>query len=79
MLDYFKNREWAATIGVLASIVAALPVIAELVSGELEAAGNDWNWSMLMPVLAGLVIRFNVWSNRSAAQAAAGVVTPPQL
>lgn len=62
LVRYFKDREWAATVGVLTTLVAALPTLLELVSGELEKAGNEWSWRILLPLLAALIIRFNVWS-----------------
>lgn len=65
VLKYFKDREWAATVGVLGTIVAALPVFLEVVSGELEQAGDKWDWKMVFPILIALAIRWNVWSRRS--------------
>lgn len=65
VLTYFQKREWAAAMGVLGSVVIAMPAILEFISGELDQAGTEWEWSALVPILVGLATRAGVFSTRS--------------
>lgn len=62
---WFYNEEWATAVAVIGAIAAQLPAIAELISGEVNEAGEEFSWQGLLLIVAGVIIRYNVTSNKS--------------
>jgi hypothetical protein len=56
---FITGKEWALFVSILTAAVAELPALTELVQGEVER--EDWTPTGLIILLAGFVIRSNVF------------------
>lgn len=61
-LRYIKGEEWAMVVTFLTALGAELPALAALVEGELDRAGDKFTPMGLVVLIAGFLIRSNVWS-----------------
>lgn len=68
--SFFYNREWAGLLGFLTFLLINAESLFELVSGEVNKAGDKFNPSTLLVILATILIRYNVWSNNSVKRVA---------
>lgn len=67
---YIRDRQWAVSVAVVLAVVAELPALAELVTGEVRAAGDEFSWTGLLLVVAGVVIKGNVWARETVSRVA---------
>lgn len=59
---FFYKREWAGMLGFVTFALSNAESIAELVSGEIEKAGETFDPKTLLILFATILIRYNVWS-----------------
>lgn len=65
------DRVWPLTLGVLAFLVANGDAIAQLVTGELNRAGDDFSWKTLLFIAVGLLTMTKTYSKETARKLAA--------
>lgn len=65
------DKVWPLTLGVIAFLVANSDAIAELVSGELVRAGNDFSWKSLLLIAVGFLTMTKTYSKDTARRLAA--------
>lgn len=79
---FFYNKEWAVFVAVVTAVVAQLPALGDIVTGEVSKAGDHFSWAGLLVVVAGVVIRFNVWARETVDQVKAThapLILPPSM
>lgn len=63
-------------VAMLAAVVAQLPALGDIVSGEVGEAGDSFSWTGLLIVVVGVVVRGNVWAKATVDQVKASSVPP---
>ena len=68
VLDYMRSKEWAVFVTGVTALLSQLPALAELVQGELDS--GEWTPTGLLILVAGFIIRGNVFSRDTHEQVA---------
>ena len=70
--DFFVNREWALFIGIITTVITSGEEFLEFIS-VVATEQNDWTPLGLLPLLAAIVTRARVSSNKTVEEIKAQV------
>lgn len=60
------DKVWPLTLAAAAFLVANADAIVQLVSGEVNKAGEDFSWKSLLFILVGFLTMINTYSRETA-------------
>lgn len=63
--DWVRNREWVAVLAFISAVIVELESALHIVSGELQAAGDDFTYKGVAIAVFAYLQRRGVWSNAS--------------
>ncbi len=63
--NWVRNKEWALVVSIVTAILVEAPGIVDTINDGVDTAGDNLSWFGLIVLIAGAVIRSNVWSRMS--------------